>query len=875
MQSTYPSTAEPALHSPAPCEPAWQFVRAYAYTDEHGELLYENCRFERILHDGKREKKFQHRRPDPKGTGYIYNLQGVRRLPYRLPEFIEAGEQDVHCTEGEKDVDALAALGLCATSVATPSKVELEAFQGRNVVIHEDNDAEGRRKAKALASGLVGIAANVRIVNYTDLPEGGDVSDFIAQDHGLADVLERCEAAEEFHPPKVEQPKHREAQTTRPSKISDKRMQAWVAAWVPDEFAKLIQELRDTQDGQNRNAALNTATYQLYQLVARGWLDAHAVEAAIREACGPAPGGNNHWIERRSDAEATFRRAHADGLVNPYRGGPADKPLAAKSDGHAATATNGAAHDGGDFEGGTMSARKETPAVGGNKANDADGDPLPLYVHESRDDKFPLDALGPHLKSAVCALQAVNQTPIEMAANSILGVISLVCQAHGDIQFPIAAGPSPISLYLLTIAESGERKSANDNIALKAVRAYQNELRETYRIDFAEFKNKHAIWLKARDTIIADKGLALATKEEKIAALGLEPEPPISHLIVFSDPTIQAIVKQLCQHRPSLGVFSSEAAIFLSGYSMGGDGKLNAAGILCETWDGRGPSTLRAGDGETSNPGCRLAMHLAAQRNIAQKFLGDADLREQGTLSRFMVVDPESTMGTRFWKEPTPEDMRKLAKFDATILRILRRRLPIKEGTRNELVPTAFEIDDDARVLWVAFHDDVERALAPGGLYEPIRGIAAKLPENAGRLAACISMYEHEARGGNAPLPQVGIESLKQGIELARFYARTALRLVDAEEPEHELTTAEKVLRFLHEKGKEFGWLVCLPDIYQKGPAGIRKTATAREAMRVLEEHRHVKRMPAQVVRDHFRQEVWGIVKPKTPAKAAKVLKLR
>jgi len=871
MRTPVPSTAEPVPRPSLPREPEWQFVRAYPYTDEHGEVIYENCRFERILHDGKREKKFQQRRPDPAGDGYLYNLQGVRRLPYRLPELIEAGEQDVHCTEGEKDADALAALGLCATSVATPSKVELEAFQERNVVIHEDNDAEGRRKAKALATALVGIAASVRTVRYTDLPEGGDVSDFIAQGHDLADVLERCEAAEEFQPPKVEQPKHREAHASRPRKISDKRMKAWVAAWVPDKFAKVIQELRTTQDGQNRNAALNTATYQLYQLVARGWLDDHAVEAAIREACGPAPGGNNHWIERRSGAEATFRQARADGLANPHRGGPADKPLAAKSNGHAAAATNGAAHDGGDFEGQIMSARKDTPAVGGNKVNDADGDPLPLYVRESRDDKFPIDALGPHLKSAVCALQAVNQTPVELAANSILSVISLVSQGHGDIQFPIAAGPSPTSMFFLTIAESGERKTATDNIALKAVYTYQNELREAYREEYTEFKNKHAIWNKARDTILADKGLAMATKEEDIKTLGPEPETPMSPVIIFSDPTIQAIVKKLCQDRPSLGLFSSEGAVFLGGYSMGGDGKMNAAGILCETWDGRGPSNIRVGEGETANPGCRLAMHLAAQRKIAQKFLGDDEFRDQGIISRFVVVDPESTMGSRAWKEPAPEDLAALATFESIILNILRRPLPIKEGTRNELVPAAFEIADDARELWVAFHDEVECALAPGGLYEPIRGIAAKLPENAGRLAACISMYEHVANGGNAFLPQVGIDSFQQGIELMRFYARTALRLVDAEEPERELTKAEKVLRFLHDKGKEFDWLVCLPDIYQKGPGGIRNTATARAAMGVLEEHRHVKRAPAQVVREHFRQEVWKIVEPnKTPAKVLK-----
>lgn len=338
MQNTPPSTSEFPPHSPAPREPEWQLVHAYAYTDEHGELIYENCKLERVLHDGKREKKFQQRRPNPAGHGHLYNLQGVRRLPYRLSELIEAGEEDRHCTEGEKDADTLSALGLCATSISTPKVVSLDVFGGHHIIVHEDNDAEGRRKAKALATALVGIAASVRIVRYTELPEGGDVSDFIAKGHGLADVHERCDAAEEFQPPNVEQPKRREAQTARPNNISDKRMKAWVDAWVPDFFTKTIEKLCATKDGENRNGALNSATYTLYQLVARGWLDDHTVEAALREACGP--NGNKHWIERRSDAEATFRRARADGLANPYSGDPAEK-----SNGHDKNGAHMSGHD--------------------------------------------------------------------------------------------------------------------------------------------------------------------------------------------------------------------------------------------------------------------------------------------------------------------------------------------------------------------------------------------------------------------------------------------------------------------------------------------------------------------------------------------------
>ena len=54
-----------------------ELVATYDYTDERGNLLYHTCRYQ--------PKDFCQRRPDGKG-GWINNLQGVRRVLYRLPE---------------------------------------------------------------------------------------------------------------------------------------------------------------------------------------------------------------------------------------------------------------------------------------------------------------------------------------------------------------------------------------------------------------------------------------------------------------------------------------------------------------------------------------------------------------------------------------------------------------------------------------------------------------------------------------------------------------------------------------------------------------------------------------------------------------------
>ena len=55
-------------------------METYDYESEFGELLYQGVRF--------MPKGFSQRRPDGEG-GWIWNLEGVERVPYRLPELIE------------------------------------------------------------------------------------------------------------------------------------------------------------------------------------------------------------------------------------------------------------------------------------------------------------------------------------------------------------------------------------------------------------------------------------------------------------------------------------------------------------------------------------------------------------------------------------------------------------------------------------------------------------------------------------------------------------------------------------------------------------------------------------------------------------------
>ncbi len=175
---------------PAPKAPK-QIERTYDYVDAHGRLLYQVVRYV--------PKDFRPRRPDGRG-GWIWNLSGVDRVLYRLPQVLKAKaeEQTIFFCEGEKDVDNLAALGLCATTAgnATGWRDTFETIlQGTDLIVLEDNDDAGRKCAATVASKII----DATILRLPGLPPKGDVSDWIAQG-GTVEALQALVAQARANP---------------------------------------------------------------------------------------------------------------------------------------------------------------------------------------------------------------------------------------------------------------------------------------------------------------------------------------------------------------------------------------------------------------------------------------------------------------------------------------------------------------------------------------------------------------------------------------------------------------------------------------------------------------------------------------------------
>jgi DNA primase len=188
---------EPGAIRPKP-KLATKIVAEYAYTDEHGALLFQSVRYE--------PKAFKQRCPDGNG-GWIPNLNGVRRVLYRLPDVIEAVKRGttIHIVEGEKDADSLRDLGFAATTNpggANKWRPEYNEFlHDADVVVTGDHDEPGRKHVQQVAQSLTGVVKRVRVLDlakhWPQCPDGGDISDWLKSGGDTAQLAAWIESAPE------------------------------------------------------------------------------------------------------------------------------------------------------------------------------------------------------------------------------------------------------------------------------------------------------------------------------------------------------------------------------------------------------------------------------------------------------------------------------------------------------------------------------------------------------------------------------------------------------------------------------------------------------------------------------------------------------
>lgn len=428
-----------------------------------------------------------------------------------------------------------------------------------------------------------------------------------------------------------------------------------------------------------------------------------------------------------------------------------------------------------------MSNQDNTDFDPDNAADPEWTEPQPLTA-KIEPEPYPAESLPAIVKAAVEEVHGFAKAPVPMVAASAISALSLAIQAHYDVE-RASALHSPTGLFLLTIADSGERKSTCDRFFTKAIIDYEDAQAEAAKPAIKNHNADMDSW-ESRRCGIRDKirseaksGKPTGNQEAELRLLEQnKPEPPRVPRLIYADATPEALAYSLAKQWPSGGVVSAEAGIVFGSHGMGKDSVMRNLATLNQLWDGASLKIDRRTSESFTVSGARLTVALQVQNETLNSFFEKSGALARGTgfLARFLVSWPESTQGFRLFTE-APDSWPKLAAFNRRITKILNIHAPIRQDAGG-LKPQMLTLTPEAKAAWIEFHDGIEAQLSSGGVLFDVRDVASKIADNATRLAALFHVFE----GGAGAISLDALERASAIVawhlnESRRFFGEIAL----------------------------------------------------------------------------------------------------
>ncbi|ROM87179.1 hypothetical protein BK652_03145 [Pseudomonas brassicacearum] len=434
--------------------------------------------------------------------------------------------------------------------------------------------------------------------------------------------------------------------------------------------------------------------------------------------------------------------------------------------------------------------------------------PRPLIESNPVAQPYPVQALGGILGPAVERMAEVIGVPQALAAQSVLAASALATQGHAGLQ--LDGRNYPLSLYLITVAASGDRKTAADRCALLPARQWEREQWQRYREQLARYRaaQRQAQRIKPGDP-------------EPANGMSLEAEPSAPRLIT-TDPTIEALIKGLCHDLPSMGLFCDEGGQFLGSSTMSRDNRLKAVTTLSSLWDGSPIDRARSMVGESLRAyDRRLSLHLMLQPYLALQLLGDPLLQGQGILGRCLMTWPTSLAGQRSYQAIDLSKDAALKRYHHRLSALFYQ--PWSLSADGALQLSKLSLSPLARRRWIDLHDAIEAQLGEFGELASVRPSGSKAADNLLRVAGILAVVEESS--------VVEVDHIQRASALVGYYLTEIQRLTEQEPVCRVKEEADRLLRWLQVKDwKRFS----IRDLNRNGPRFVRKSS--RHAAKLLVE---------------------------------------
>lgn len=455
-------------------------------------------------------------------------------------------------------------------------------------------------------------------------------------------------------------------------------------------------------------------------------------------------------------------------------------------------------------------------------------EPIPFSSVSNESTPYPIQALPGILQTTVSEYQKYGQQPMALVACGALANVSLACQALADVardDYLI----SPVSVYFISMASSGERKSSSDNVFSRAARLWEEKLREKRAPIVQAATTLHRAWKMQCDEVAYQLKQAPidsnhSSSIRKLEALMInEPEIPLLPSLYFEDVTHEGLAHHLAKDWPSASIWSDEAGFIVGGYSMQ-NSPTRFMALLNRLWDAKSFSTHRKSTDKFTLKNRRITLNLMMQPVLMQQILSQPNsiVRHSGFLPRCLLAQPTSLMGKRFYQEFN-SSLSCFGDYDRRITDCLSQSEYLTKKGCTDL-PVLF-MSPAAKKAWVSHFNQLEEGLSEDGHWVNLKDFVSKASENVARIAALFHLFD----GATGDICSRYVES---AIEIINWHLQETDRLLSEKTSNTPFGDAQKLMNWMISKKSS---LTSMRDLQRL--SNLRDKSRLNEAIEILFEH--------------------------------------
>jgi len=402
---------------------------------------------------------------------------------------------------------------------------------------------------------------------------------------------------------------------------------------------------------------------------------------------------------------------------------------------------------------------------------------------------IPLDDLPAALRDHVKAVAESLQVSTDMVLMLDLATIATATQGQARVRVK-ADWTEETCLFVLVVAESGERKSAVAREASLPIREFEADLCARLRtailveqtvVDTAK-KRLEKLKDQAAKAVSDEQRREAEVAIEEQARLLADKRPITEPRLLVDDITPQALGTQLSLHG-SLGVLSAEGGL-LETFAGRYEQQTPNIDLILKAYGGESARIDRVGRESEHLERPLISLGLAVQPDVLEKATSNRAFVGRGLIARFLLVTPESRLGYRAMDvAPIPAQVKDA--WRVSVKRLAREPFDavLESGNLYDLYASpkgdlSISLSPDSQTEFRGFQEQVEEGLRPDvGRYRGAQAAASKTPGLAVRIAANLHLLDRGPDGIRrpieAPIMRIACKIAERSLnEHVRYFSR-------------------------------------------------------------------------------------------------------